>query len=860
MTGTAGQANQASPAARVQGGGWTPPIPGLLGWGLDPNVFAAVTHDVSEWQVVYGATATEAASLTASITAGSPYFEVIQLQSINVTTYFQTIGSGELPAGQSHTAPSKTEQYTVAGNSDGVRPLSVQSGQMVALAVSVDVPEGASLPPGPFTGTAVIHGYRDPVSIDLHCEYLAVGLNSPIGHKWQAMGGEPFFGTVLTNAGPAPDGSGTIQTFANGALYQVPAAPGAQPPVYYLSNAVYAKWLSLQGATDGLGAPVWNALGFPTSDTFATAEGGQACDFHAGAIVVRKSGPAWVVYGNIYGHYTQFGNLADPHNQPWIGLPASDEEPVDPLDLQPPAQRVSHFDGGDIYWSAATGAHELHGAILQEWIQGGWFGSPDMGLPTTDETSTPDNRGRFNRFQGGGAIYWTSGTGAHALLHPIVDRWDKLRGVNSYLGYPTSDQSPWTSPWPASQSGYIASFERGQLFATPAGIVEMPTSVTFPVKGNPGVTAGNLDYSATLTLKSNGDWSFSTWVFDDAALGYDFQFNASLTAPGGIWLGCVHSGNVAGKTSTGGSRTDNYSESGNHKWIAAYWTALASAQLNVTLDYQPNGVVGFLESQAQDMLKFVVADAVGGPVLGFMILLGSEASQAGLGISGTLGVFAGVAVFALTGDPILAIAAGVAAGEGAAANISQRAILQSEYDFADNVFRGTLPHDLNQIQLTNICSSNGTAITLPGPDGTIYVNLGSCFFNPTESTPPVGNFPRPGQVFIHELTHAWQIHNNPDLPYYVCQVAVTKVQKATGTNVYNYGPPTTAWGDFNPEAQASVVDMWFGGVCQEGSSYTPLRQRTDREDVSSPTFGLNSDGSVDPYFHYIQDNIRAGKT
>ena len=88
-----------------------------------------------------------------------------------------------------------------------------------------------------------------------------------------------------------------------------------------------------------------------------------------------------------------------------------------------------------------------------------------------------------------------------------------------------------------------------------------------------------------------------------------------------------------------------------------------------------------------------------GAVLGFMILLGSKASQAGLGISGTLGVFAGVAVFALTGDPILAIVSGVAAGEGAAANISQRAIFQSEYDFADNVFRGTL--------LTNICSSTG---------------------------------------------------------------------------------------------------------------------------------------------------------
>jgi hypothetical protein len=131
--------------------------------------FPAVTHDVSEWRTVYAAKATEAANLTASITAGSPYFQVIELQSINVT--WQVVGQGELPAGQSHTPPGKVKQYTVAGVSDGVRPLPVQSGQLVALAVSVEVPHGASLPPGPFTGTAVIRGYREPVSVHLECVY-----------------------------------------------------------------------------------------------------------------------------------------------------------------------------------------------------------------------------------------------------------------------------------------------------------------------------------------------------------------------------------------------------------------------------------------------------------------------------------------------------------------------------------------------------------------------------------------------------------------------------------------------------------------------------------------------------------------
>jgi hypothetical protein len=76
------------------------------------------------------------------------------------------------------------------------------------------------------------------------------------------------------------------------------------------------------------------------------------------------------------------------------------------------------------------------------------------------------------------------------------------------------------------------------------------------------------------------------------------------------------------------------------------------------------------------------------------------------------------------------------------------------------------------------------------------------------------------------------------------------VQYQTGTNVYDYGPPTTSWGDFNPEAQATIVNQWFGGDSHPGATG---RSHTDNEDPSAPNFGTS-----DPYFHYIQDPIRAG--
>src|SRR5437879_7890732 len=71
------------------------------------------------------------------------------------------------------------------------------------------------------------------------------------------------------------------------------------------------------------------------------------------------------------------------------------------------------YQGGSIYYSPSTGAYEVHGAIRDEWGLLGWERS-FLGYPVTDETGTPDGVGRYNHFQGG-SIYWTPGTGAHEV-------------------------------------------------------------------------------------------------------------------------------------------------------------------------------------------------------------------------------------------------------------------------------------------------------------------------------------------------------------------------------------------------------------------------------------------------------------
>ena len=48
-----------------------------------------------------------------------------------------------------------------------------------------------------------------------------------------------------------------------------------------------------------------------------------------------------------------------------------------------------------------------------------------LGYPVTDETITPDGRGRYNHFQYG-SIYWTPFTAAHETHGAIRERWASL--------------------------------------------------------------------------------------------------------------------------------------------------------------------------------------------------------------------------------------------------------------------------------------------------------------------------------------------------------------------------------------------------------------------------------------------------
>lgn len=167
--------------------------------------------------------------------------------------------------------------------------------------------------------------------------------------------------------------------------------------------------------------------------------GSRQVRFERGVIQWRADRGSKAVYGAIYEKYRAFESA--------FGMATTDEIPGGRN------SRISHFDGGTIVWSLTTGAHEVHGSIRDKWRALG-ADRGFLGLPTSDEFS--GQRGsRVNRFTGG-LVVWTPRTGAHEVHGAMLDEYARMRWEGGPLGAPTSDEFPVAGGW-----GH--DFENGRL-------------------------------------------------------------------------------------------------------------------------------------------------------------------------------------------------------------------------------------------------------------------------------------------------------------------------------------------------------------------------------------------------------------
>jgi hypothetical protein len=268
--------------------------------------------------------------------------------------------------------------------------------------------------------------------------------SDPIQAKYQSLGGAGgFLGYAVTGEQATPYGGGTYEQFQGGNIYW--SQPTKAHVVY---GCILGEYLATASETDAYGNVVQQLLGLPTSDEMDVPgiAGARMNTFQGGMIEWSPDTGAHVVYGGIWGEYQATANEQDAYGtvvQTILGLPTIDEGDVPGVS----GGRVTQFQGGSIYWSANTGAHVVYGGIWGDYQatanEQDFYGRDVqilLGLPTSDEAHASGARGgRVTQFQGG-SIYWSATTGAHVIYGGIGRLYNDLGGAAA-LGLPTTDEA-----------------------------------------------------------------------------------------------------------------------------------------------------------------------------------------------------------------------------------------------------------------------------------------------------------------------------------------------------------------------------------------------------------------------------------
>jgi hypothetical protein len=231
-------------------------------------------------------------------------------------------------------------------------------------------------------------------------------------------------------------GSGQEQDFTGGSIYWSPTTG-----TYEVQGAIHTAYEGRFYGPTGI-------LGFPSSNEESIANGRVSyfgvpgCGFASdAAIYYTQATQAHDVRGCIYAEYQHFGGPASA-----LGFPLSDEEPIAGGHVSYFAGGGCGLSpGSGIFDSPATGAHEVQGCIYSEYVNvtGGPGGL--LGFPTSDEEGIAG--GRVSYFGGGGcgstggsAIFYTATTGAHQVHGCIYQAYLNAGGPGSALGFPTDDE------------------------------------------------------------------------------------------------------------------------------------------------------------------------------------------------------------------------------------------------------------------------------------------------------------------------------------------------------------------------------------------------------------------------------------
>ncbi|MEH0449851.1 hypothetical protein QA811_41340 [Streptomyces sp. B21-102] len=269
-------------------------------------------------------------------------------------------------------------------------------------------------------------------------------VSGPILDKWNSTGAAqgPLGQPTFDQHGDA--GGGTVQEFQGGVIAFHPAVTGAS----VVGGGILEEWKFL-------GSGRW---GYPTSDeqtaadqqgrmqTFRSIQDGQP----EGSIVFLSDFGAHSLQGAIRQKWNALGTVTGQ-----LRYPKADEKDA------PFGGRIQEFAGGAIAWHPETEAFSTFGLIRDRWMA---IGGPAWGYPITDETGTPDGRGRFNHYktvqlEGDpiASIYFTPQTGAVEVAGAIWHFWADQGFEKGPMGYPVATEES------GPNGTRVQKFEHGRL-------------------------------------------------------------------------------------------------------------------------------------------------------------------------------------------------------------------------------------------------------------------------------------------------------------------------------------------------------------------------------------------------------------
>jgi hypothetical protein len=366
-----------------------------------------------------------------------------------------------------------------------------------------------------------------------------------------------------------------------------------------------------------------------------------------------------------------------------------------------------------------------------------------------------------------------------------------------------------------------------------------------------------LGISAKVTVNPDGSVQWEGQARDTGIDGYDFSTSAIVRSSANFLLAFNHTGHVAPFETKDWTTviTPPFTVPRNRL------SEFEHGQIQSNTEYESD--IGSLLEKAVDwLLKFSVGTALG--PFGAVVFVGLEAGS--LISTGSLVPGAKIVEGILwMAGPLNTLFAIAAEGIVSAGSQTQDPLRKDVYDWANDqeVFGGSLP-PRDMLVLTDTIGGGNRPFTFPRFDGKITLNFGPQGFpDPRKYNEPkdldngflrgtnynkalVGSDGKPhaqlkksGEVLIHELVHACQIHKTADLSYLAGGLAA-KLCEAGGNSPYRYGPPTIDYTSLGIEQQAQIISDWWAGGVPDGC----------------PQTGIPKDPNS-PYFHYLT-NLRGG--